>query len=207
MCRTMVHMPTYENELKFYLSNTWNFSKSEVAFGNLGVAYASTGLGGAANDMWVISGSLNPDYDVPHYNIFSRTKTQGMTYIQNGAYEQGIQTLASSIPMIDKVLSCKVLHFPDVWRKERDELAAIVNNPVGLLVNELGRLHTLRNSLNNELSQTLDRKRIGEIVPSVQHADQQISNLNNYLRSKGITADFNPERALLSKLYQPRSTS
>lgn len=202
MCRSMMHMPTYENELKFYLSNTWNFPSSEVAFGNLGVTYASAGLSGAANDMWLISSNLNPDYDVPQYNLFSRTKSQGLMLIQNGSYEQGIQTLAQSIPVLDRVLSCKVLHFPEVWKKELEELKNIVSNPISLLVNELGRLHKIKNDLNTELSNTSDKKRIEEILPSVSNNDQQISNLTNYLSSKGIQVDFNPEKALLSKLFK-----
>ena len=205
MCRTLVHLPTHDNELRFYLSNTWNFPDSEVAYGNLGVAYVSTGLQGAANDMWTISGSINQDYDVPQYNIFSRIKSQGMYMIQNGAYEQGIQTLASAIPMMDKVLACKVLHFPEAWKKERDELQAIVTNPSIILVNELGRLHNLKNTLNAELSNAKDKKRIGEVMPSIANNDAQISNITNYLNSKGIVVDFNPEKAFLSKLYQPRS--
>lgn len=202
MCRSMVHMPTYNSELNFYLSNTWNFPKSEVAFGNLGVAYVSNGLMGASNDMWVISGSINPNYDVPYYNMFSRTKSQGMLMIQNGAYEQGINALAQSIPLMEKVLSCKVLHFPDMWKKELDELKAMVKDPINLLVNEMGRLHSIKNSLNTELSKTSDQKRISEIIPSINDNEKQINNLASFLSSKGIKIDFNPEKALMSKLYQ-----
>ena len=200
LCRTLCHLGTHDNELRFYLSNTWNFPKSEVAFGNLGVAYASMGLSGAANDMWVISGTINKEYDVPQYNIYSRLKTNAFMLIQNGSYEQGIQMIGQSIPILEKVLSCKVLHFPDVWKKELDELKAIASNPTNLLVNELGRLHSIKSSLNNELSNTKDSKRIGELLPSIKDNEHQISNLVNFLTSKGIKIDFNPEKAILSKL-------
>lgn len=205
MCRSMVHMPTYNSELNFYLSNTWNFPKSEVAFGNLGVAYVSAGLSGASNDMWLISGSINPNYDVPYYNMFSRTKSQGMMLIQNGAYEQGLQALSQSIPLMEKVLSCKVLHFPDVWKKELDDLKAVVKDPVNLLVNELGRLYSVRASLNAELSKTTDQKRISEIIPSVSNNDTQINNLTSFLSSRGIKIDLDPQKALMSKLFNQRS--
>lgn len=202
LCRTLTHIATYDNELRFYLSNTWNFPKSEVAFGNLGVAYATMGLSGASNDMWVISSTINKEYDVPHYNIYSRMKSQGFLLIQNGAYEQGLQSIAQSIPVLDKVLACKVLHFPEMWKKERDELIGILNNPVNLLVNELGRLYTIRKSLNDEMSKTTDQKRLSELAPSIHNNEKQITSLIGYLASKGVKADFNGERALLSKLTQ-----
>ena len=193
-------MPTYESELRFYLSNTWNFPESEVAFGNLGVAYTSVGLSGASNDMWAIAGSLNPDYDVPFYNIYSRIKSQGMLLIQNGAYEQGLQAITSSIPMIERTLACKIIHYKGDWTKERDEMKAMVANPTGVLVNELARLYQLRISLNKNLSEAKDDKRRGEVIPSIQNNETQINNLVAFLSSKGIKVDFNAGRGLLSKL-------
>src|SRR3990167_1357285 len=103
LSRTLCHVATYDNELRFYLSNTWNFPKSEVAHGNLGVAYASVGLTGAASDNWTIAGSLNKDYDVPFYNMYSGVKSKAYQMIQQGAYEQGISTLASALPLMEKV--------------------------------------------------------------------------------------------------------
>ena len=200
MCRSMVHMPTYENELRFYLSNTWNFQDSEVAFGNLGVAYTSAGLSGASNDMWVIAGSINPDYDVPFYNIFARVKSQGMLMIQNGAYEQGFQAIASAVPLLEKTLSCKTLHYKDMWEKELSEIKTMLSNPSATLVNELARLYQVRMSLNKELAKKNDEKRVAEILPSVTNNENQIKNLVKFLDAKGIKIDFNAERGLLSKL-------
>lgn len=201
LSRTLCHVATYDNEVRFYLSNIWNFPKSEVAHGNLGVAYASVGLAGAANDNWIISSLLNPEYDVPFYNIYSKTKTNGITAIRNGAYDEGLRLLASAIPMMEKVLTCKVLHFPEMWEKERDELKIMVANPTGFLIGELQRLSVLKMKLTEELNKTTDLKRRSEIVPSIQNTDSQITNLINYLRSKGVQVENNPEKALLSGVF------
>ena len=203
--RTLCHLGTYDNELRFYLSNTWNFPKSEVAHGNLGVAYASMGLSGAANDMWTIAGSLNKEYDVPFYNIFSSTKSKALMMIQHGAYDQGIQMLASSIPIMEKVLSCKVLHFKDGWTKEYNDLKATVSNPINFLLGEMNRLQGVRDMLTNEMSKASDDKRRSEVLSSIQDNDRQIKALQDYLSSKGVNIEFNPSKALLSKLTQPRS--
>lgn len=206
LCRSLVHMPTYENELKFYLSNTWNFDKSEVAFGNLGVTYASAGLSGAANDMWTIACSINHEYDVPYYNIFSKTKSQGMLMVQNGAYEQGLNMLAQSTKIMEKVLSCKVLHFPDLWKRELDELKGIIANPYNFLAGELYRLRNLKMFLAQELYNAKDEKRKKDVSESYNNNENQINYLVNYLSSKGVVIDFDPAKALLHKLTQPRST-
>ena len=204
MCRTLCHLPTYDNELRFYLSNTWNFPKSEVAFGNLGVTFASAGLSGAASDMWTISGSLNPDYDVPYYNLFSKLKSQGLLLIQQGVYEQGVQTLAQSIPIMEKVLTCKTLHFPEMWRKEKEDLEKLIQNPQYMLVEEMHRLTNLKNALNLELKNCTNKKRISELLPSVHDNENQINNLSSFLKSRGIIIEYNPEKALLSRLTQRR---
>ena len=205
LCRTLCHLPTYDNELRFYISNTWNFPKSEVAYGNLGVTYAGAGLAGAANDMWVISASLNKDYDVPQYNIFSRAKSQGFMMIQNGAYEQGLATIASSIPILQRVLACKVLHFPDMWKKELEDIRAMVSNPIQFLGGELNRLQNLKESLMQELYRTKDDKRKGELTESLNNNETQMTNLISYLKSKGVNVDFDPQKAILSKLTQRRA--
>jgi len=202
--RTLCHVATYDNELRFYLSNTWNFPKSEVAHGNLGVAYTSIGLQGASHDAWVMAGAINKDYDVPFYNIFSATKSKGMMMIQNGQYEQGLQTLISSIPMIEKVISCKVIHFKQIWTKECEDLKATVSNPIGLFMNEMNRLENVKTMLSMEMSKAQDDKRRQEVLSSVRDNDIQIQNLRNFLQSRGITLEFNPEKAFLSKLTQPR---
>lgn len=204
LARTLCHVATYDNELRFYLSNTWNFPKSEVAYGNLGVAYTSVGLAGASNDSWVIAGSLNKDYDVPFYNLFSATKSKGMTLIQNGSYEEGIKTLASSIPIIEKVLQCKIIHFKEMWTKEYNDIKSVVANPLGMLMNEINRLEGVKNMLMGEMAKATDDKRRGEVQSSINDNSNQINNLTNFLNSRGVKFEFNPEKAFLSKLTQPK---
>lgn len=200
LCRTWTHLPTYDNELRFYLSNTWNFPKSEVAYGNLGVAYASTGLGGASSDMWIIASSINPNYDVPFYNLYSKCKSNAFLMIQNGAYEQGIQGIGQCIPMLERVLTCKVIHFTEAWTKELNELKSIASNPINFLMGEMNRLDVLKTSLYQQLYQSKEKKRQDEIGMSIEDNRKQIEGLKNYLASKGITIELNPNKALLSKL-------
>ncbi len=202
LCRTLCHVGTYDNELRFYQSNVWNFPKSEVAHGNLGVAYASVGLQGAANDNWLIAGNLNKDYDVPFYNMFSRAKTSAIMAIQNGRYDEGLQSLAASIPMMEKVLTCKVLHFPEMWAKELSELKAMVANPSGFLFGELQRISNIKQMLSDELYRTQDAKRQSEIIPSIQDCDKQTSSLVSYLKAKGVNVEYNPEKALLNNIFR-----
>ena len=200
ICRTWMHLPTYDNEIRFYLSNTWNFQKSEVAFGNLGVAYTQAGLGGAASDMWLISSSINQDYDVPFYNIYSKNKSAALMAIQHGNYEQGIQSLTQCIPMMQRVLDCKVIHFRENWQKEMDELKDMVQNPVRFLIGELNRLQVLRDNLMKLLYEAKEKTRQDEITSSINDNNRQIDALKSYFSSKGINIEYNPEKALLNKL-------
>ena len=203
LCRTLVHLPTYDNELRFYLSNTWNFPKSEVAYGNLGVAYTSLGLVGASSDMWIVASTINPEYDVPYYNLYSKHKSSAFLAIQNGSYEQGLQGISQCIPMLEKVLSRKILHFPEGWKKELDELKQVAANPIGFLLNEMNRLENLKTALTMELLNTKDKKRQDELTPSIQDNQRQMESLKNFLKSKGVILELNPEKALLSKLTNP----
>ena len=108
--RTWAHLPTYENELKFYHSNVWNFPQSEVAIGNLGVAFMRLGLTGAAMDHWNVGTRVNPNYDVNLYNIAS-------TFRVNGQLDQARSYLVQA-------LSSKTCHFKDVWERELDVVTA-----------------------------------------------------------------------------------
>ena len=202
LCRTLVHLPTYDNELRFYHSNTWNFQDSEVAYGNLGVTYSMVGLHGAAKDMWTISASLNPDYDVPLYNSFSKLRTDGFQMIQTGDFEGGFRTLANSIPVMERVLQCKVLHFRDLWNKELNDIKKIVTNPPMYLSGELNRLHVLARSLQVMLNDAKDDQRRQDVYVSIQHNQAQINNLNKFLLDRGIKMEFDPQKALLAKLTQ-----
>lgn len=111
LMRTLVHLPTFDNELKFYESNLFNF-RSEVAMGNYGVTWMRLGYPGMAHDIWRVAATLNTQYDVPAYNIYSILKT-------NGQFPQAKEWLI-------KCLNAKVCHFDKVWTKELEELDKLI---------------------------------------------------------------------------------
>lgn len=104
MMRTLTHLPTYNDLLSFYRSNCSNFPNSEVALGNLGVTYMNMGRAGSAVDTWNEAVSIEPQYDVPHYNLYSIFKSNGLV---QKAYEH-----------LKQCLNAKVVHFPEQWTKE-----------------------------------------------------------------------------------------
>lgn len=107
--RTWVHIPTFKDEISFYRSNTVNFPDSEVALGNLGVTYMHSGKGGMAVDTWREAIEINPKYDVPHYNLFSVFRGAG--------------DLKRAKEHIDACMKSLVVHFPEMWKKDKDNLA------------------------------------------------------------------------------------
>ena len=106
--RTMTHLPTYDNLTKFYQSNAFNFPDSEVALGNLGVNYMHCGKAGSAVDVWQDAIKINPHYDVPHYNLYSIFKSNGMV---QQSYEH-----------LKNCLDSKIVHFPTEWNNEKIQL-------------------------------------------------------------------------------------
>jgi len=76
LMRTWQQLPAYQNEITFYQSNVWNFPRSEVALANLGATYMKCGLTGSAVDMWNVATRINPQYDVPYYNLYSVLRAQ-----------------------------------------------------------------------------------------------------------------------------------
>ena len=115
LTRTWMHIPTYYDEVMFYQSNIWNFFKSEVAFGNLGVVYTNQGLIGSSIDMWSIGSRINPDYDVNWYNLYSIYKTQAVN-------QKNKELLNLSRDYLLKAINSKSCHFPDRWQAELVEL-------------------------------------------------------------------------------------
>ena len=111
LCRTWVHIPTYYDEVMFYQSNIWNFFKSEVAFGNLGVVYTNHGLVGSSIDMWSMGSKINPEYDVNWYNLYSVYKTQAVN-------QKNRELLQLSRDYLLKAINAKSCHFPDRWQEE-----------------------------------------------------------------------------------------
>ena len=116
--RSFMHLPTFKNEIDFYYSNWWNFRKSEVSLGNLGVAYVNQGMSGAAVDMWFLATKINPLYDVPWYNLYSVFKGSGKFH--------------EAKDFLTKCLNAKVVHFEDRWKDEMvrlDELIGKTSSP------------------------------------------------------------------------------
>ena len=106
--RTVMHIPTFLNDTSFYQSNVFNFPKSEVALGNLGVTYKHRGFDGMAIDTWILATQINPKYDVPWYNLHS-------AFLQHGA-------LTQARAYMDECLKSKVIHFPDLWNREMKQM-------------------------------------------------------------------------------------
>jgi len=106
--RTWAHLPTFNDEIYFYQSNIWNFPMSEVAFANLGVVYLNVGKQGSAMDMWTISAKINPEYDVPYYNMHSIYKQKG--------------DINNALMCLEKAVNSKVCHFKESWGKELEDL-------------------------------------------------------------------------------------
>jgi len=106
--RSICHVWTFKDHISFYQSNIHNFPNSEVAYGNLGVAWQGAGFPNAAYDMWLKATQLNPHYDVPWYNMHSIMKGQG--------------NLELSKEFLLKCMDGKVVHFKEVWEKEMKEL-------------------------------------------------------------------------------------
>jgi len=105
MVRTWMHLPTYKDEIAFYRSNAFNFPKSEVALGNLGVTYINNGMAGSAIDSWLEAIKINPLYDVPHFNLYSVFRNNGMVM---QAYDH-----------LKKCLDAKTVHFNKEWANEK----------------------------------------------------------------------------------------
>ena len=71
-------------------------------------------------------------------------------------------------------------------------------------MNEINRLENVKAMLSMEMAKAKDDKRKGEVLSSIRDNDTQIQNLRNFLQSRGVTLEFNPAKAFLSKLTQPR---
>lgn len=139
--RSLMHVWTFKDHVSFYTSNVMNFPKSEVAYGNLGVAYQAKGASGTAYDFWMEATKINPHYDVPWYNMHSLLKTQG--------------ALEQSREYLQKCMDAKVVHFKDTWQKEMDELNSAILKKQCF------------ESLNKELNDAINAGR-PELVPEIK---------------------------------------
>lgn len=183
LCKTWTYLPTYDNELRFYQSNHWNFPKSEVALGNLGVTYARIGLENSAKDHWMIATQINSEYDVPYVNIFYQYRTKGVLAINNGDYIGGMQKLQEGLPFLEKAMSCKVCHFPEQWKKEYSEVLNSLRQPWIMLQQELDRLLQLKRDLKTRLSRSQDAKDIQGINESLINNETQMDRLIDYFKA------------------------
>lgn len=200
LCRTWMHLPTYDNELRFYQSNHWNFPDSEVALGNLGVTYVNLGMEGSAMDHWHMATSIEPGYDVPWYNIFSVFKARALMAIQNGDYTGGIAQLNAAYPYLEKVLNSKVCHFPEMWEKERTSLLEALKNPFLMLVGEMNRLENLLAALKARLVAPKDEKDKEGIEISVRDTTRQIERLKDFFERNNVHIVLEHPNDILSKL-------
>lgn len=116
--RVWVHLPTFQNEVRFYESNFFNFPDSEVAMGNLGVAYLNHGMANKAMDTWQEASRQNKLYDVPWYNLYSLCKQNGDVH---GARR-----------FLRMCLNAKTVHFPEQWEKEMRDLDFLAQNVVSI---------------------------------------------------------------------------
>lgn len=198
LCRTWMHLPTYDNELRFYQSNHWNFPDSEVALGNLGVTYINAGLEGMAMDTWKVATQINPDYDVPWYNLFSTYRTKAVMAVQHGRYLEGIEHMQQALPLMEKVLACKVCHFPDMWTKERNQLKFALANPQLIFQEELERLTKLSVDLSVMKLQSTTIERLAEVEQSLQNNLKQIESIKSFMVQHGI--QVNNGNNFMSKL-------
>ena len=186
LAKTWDYLPTYDNELRFYQSNNWNFQKSEVAMGNLGVTYTRMGLEDTAKDTWMVATHLNPDYDVPWVNIFYQFRSKGFSLINNGDYISGLSKLKEGLPFLEKALQCKICHFPEQWKKEYSELANAIRNPHLILQDELKRLLQLKENLRTRLSLSHSEKEISDIKISVNNNEAQMKHLIEFFKSNNL---------------------
>lgn len=186
LCKTWTFLPTYGNELLFYESNKWNFQKSEVAMGNLGVTYTRMGLEETARETWLMATQINPDYDVPWVNIFYQLRSKGFALINHGDYIGGIRKLQEGLPYLEKAIGCKVCHFPEQWKKEHSDLVQAIKNPSVILQDELKRLLKLREALSNRLMKAGSEQEIKDIHISVQNNNQQMKNLVEFFSANRL---------------------
>ena len=148
LMRTWTHLPTYDSEEKFYLSNIWNFSTSEVAHGNLGVTYLGSGWIGSAIDVWWRGIQLNPEYDVCWYNLSSMLRARGpLNPNYAPRFYQGLPKEVLDLALqrdptrshlhlarycLYRAVTAKTCHFPQPWQQELVQLDQELARPVGV---------------------------------------------------------------------------
>jgi hypothetical protein len=184
LVRTWLHLPTYDNEYRFYQSNVWNFQDSEIAFGNLGVTQMRFGLNGSAMDSFLVGAKINPDYDLPYYNLYSMFKTNAGLDLVNGDYNGWLTKLNQAVNYLDKAVNSKICHYHDLWKKESEEVKKILKDPITSLKAEQDRLTILAEKLERDKASCTDENRIKDIDSSIHDAHVQLYRLNGFLSAQ-----------------------
>lgn len=163
LMRTWVHLPTFDNEIKFYQSNIFNFPDSEVAYGNLGVICASKGLNNWAIDAWKESARINDFYDVPHYNLYS-------AYKANRLFNEAKAELY-------KCLNAKTVHFENQWKVEMEKLEKVskIHQDIAIINNEM---NIAINTNNNDLMTACKQKMAiaNSLLTNIQNEPTQVKS-------------------------------
>jgi len=180
LARTWLHLPTYDDELRFYLSNTWNYQNSEVAYANLGCTFIRLGAVGSALDAWHASSKANPDYDVPYANIYFNHRAGAMLDVEHGNYENAIEKFRVAHKYIQACCNCSVKHFKDDWDRELKSVTAWLQNPLILVVAEKKRLTELRQSLTERRAKPGEKDFVG-IDESLAHITQRLLHIESIL--------------------------
>ena len=205
ICRTWLHLPTYDDELRFYLSNTWNYQNSEVALSNLGCTWIKLGAVGSALDTWHASHKANPDYDVPLANIYFHHRSNAMFDVEHGNYELAIDKFRIAHKYIELCCKCSVMHFKDDWNKELRAISSWLANPLTLVVAEKKRLTELRRTLMERRAKP-GEKDIPGIDISLGHISQRLVHIEDILSK--APKDRIPEEATVdaTQIFLPGQT-
>ena len=148
LMRLWAQLPAYENEEQFYRYNLISFPKSEVAYGNLGVVHIQAGWIGEAMEAWVRAIGINPQYDVPYYNLASALRSRGplnpnylprlFQLVPKEVLELALnrdpqrQHLHLAAFFLHKAVTARTCHFPKPWEEELRVMQQELSRPIGV---------------------------------------------------------------------------
>jgi len=157
--RSISHLWTFRDHITFYQSNIQNFPKSEVAYGNLGVSYQAKGRSGTAFDLWMTATEINPNYDVPWYNMHSLLKSSG--------------NIEQSREYLKKCMNAEVVHFKGTWEREMAQLdGAIMKKQALEAINK--EMNDAINSGNTAIIPELKKKMEFLMLPTTVVATEPV---------------------------------
>src|SRR3990167_7844387 len=182
LMRTWMHLPTYDNELRFYQSNTWNFQDSEIAHNNLGCTWVRLGWVQTAIETWTIAQKINPNYDVTFYNVASHYMSSGRMNMEHGNYAQALELFKVAVDKLTSAINVERCHFKEMWTKERDEILSYVQNPASMVMKEQNRLTELKTKLTLEADSTNLVQRKLEINSSISDIDKRLIHCEEIIK-------------------------